>query len=182
MASHSRKKPDGVAKILPNGVIFGCGLDECELKDLLGNDRAVQCFISLVSERNTPGVHHLADGKTIEFSPKNKGARMADEQWTSINLNGGNLADEGPSAVSVWISNPWKDLWLEWFSEEGDPLFEGKKMELYCFFCGEYFVKSNENGHDENCIYLRAKQLIESETAVITTTGATDASQFQPLC
>lgn len=94
---------------------------------------------------------------------------MVDEQWMGINL--GNVP-KGPSlAVSVWTSNPWKDLWLEWFKEDGDPLYDGGEWDECCFFCGQYQTSINESRHDENCIYLRAKQLIESETAVITTTA-----------
>lgn len=47
-------------------------------------------------------------------------------------------------------------LWQEWFDTDGDPY---KEDGFYCFGC----KRSKRSYHAEDCIYIRAKQLIEAD-------------------
>lgn len=51
-------------------------------------------------------------------------------------------------------------LWIRWFHEGGDPYAEDDYGRQWCFFCGVKQDVIAEN-HDENCIWLAAKKMIE---------------------
>lgn len=69
--------------------------------------------------------------------------------------------------------NEGPDLWREWFNKDSDPIYASEMGgDLHCFFCGEFQVSNDDNRHKEDCIYVRAKRLIEERAAVITTTAA----------
>ena len=55
--------------------------------------------------------------------------------------------------------HPALTLWREWFEESGDPTYAGEAGgDIYCFFCGAWM---EFDPHRENCIYVRAKALVE---------------------
>ena len=51
------------------------------------------------------------------------------------------------------------ELWQEWFEKDGDPSYGERDGDPVCFFCG-WWIFENEN-HPEDCVYIRAKKLIE---------------------
>lgn len=52
-------------------------------------------------------------------------------------------------------------LWIEWFERNGNPFASGNDL-IYCLFCdGESQHESSKFEHEEDCIYIRAKKLIE---------------------
>ena len=54
------------------------------------------------------------------------------------------------------------ELWQRWFAESGNPIYAGEcGGELRCFFCGEYQVHTDSGEHDEDCIFVAAKRLVE---------------------
>lgn len=54
-------------------------------------------------------------------------------------------------------------LWREWFAKSGDP-FYASEDDVYCFFCGEWQHDSdNRPEHEADCIYVRAKRLVEGD-------------------
>ena len=55
------------------------------------------------------------------------------------------------------------ELWREWFAEDGGPMYAAEGSgDLTCFFCGEWFFGEHDK-HAPDCIFIRAKQLIEKE-------------------
>jgi hypothetical protein len=55
-------------------------------------------------------------------------------------------------------------LWREWFKDDGNPIVAGEcGGDLSCFFCGGWQVAvKSPCEHKPDCIYVRAKALIES--------------------
>jgi len=59
------------------------------------------------------------------------------------------------------------ELWQRWFAESGNPIYAGEcGGELCCFFCGEYQVRTDSDEHDEDCIFVAAKRLIEQVACI----------------
>lgn len=50
------------------------------------------------------------------------------------------------------------DLWKEWFEQDGDPWTQDSYDRTWCFFC-----TSQEPQHDEDCIFVRARALLEEQ-------------------
>ena len=60
--------------------------------------------------------------------------------------------------IFVEPRNPWRELWVEWFDFSGDPWEEGEwGGEKACFFC------TGAPGHEPDCVYLKAKRLLDEE-------------------
>jgi hypothetical protein len=57
-------------------------------------------------------------------------------------------------------------LWVEWFKKGGDPTCADSLGDSYCFFCNAFDPERHaySDPHREDCIYLRARQLIEKVT------------------
>lgn len=54
------------------------------------------------------------------------------------------------------------EILKEWFSKSGDPFFASEAGgDVYCFFCREWQLDSNNPVHADDCLYVRAKQLVE---------------------
>ena len=56
--------------------------------------------------------------------------------------------------------NPWRELWAEWFDSRGEPWgdTEGDRHgNRWCFFC------DNPDDHFPDCVYLKAKRLLDKE-------------------
>ena len=54
------------------------------------------------------------------------------------------------------------ELWREWFVEDGCPTYAGEcGGDISCFFCGEWSF-GEEDCHEPDCIFVRAKKLIDS--------------------
>ena len=54
------------------------------------------------------------------------------------------------------------ELWREWFVWDGDPTYMDEMYgDLRCFFCGEILLDKPYE-HAPNCIFIRAKQLVDS--------------------
>ena len=57
-------------------------------------------------------------------------------------------------------------LWREWLEQDGDPLYASEQNgDLYCFFCQEWQANRRAHTHAPDCIYIRAKRLIEANKA-----------------
>lgn len=56
-------------------------------------------------------------------------------------------------------------LWREWLAKGGDPFYASEMGgDVYCFFCGEWQHDSdNRPEHEADCIYVRAKRLVEGD-------------------
>jgi hypothetical protein len=53
----------------------------------------------------------------------------------------------------------WQKLWIEWFEFSGNPWeYNDNYGRTYCFFCAEEYPN-----HSANCVFIRAKSLIEKE-------------------
>lgn len=60
--------------------------------------------------------------------------------------------------------NPWRKLWQEWFSEDGDPWCYDDSWGVHnCSFCGH-----ESPGHTQYCVYVRAKELLEQVNEEVT--------------
>lgn len=56
--------------------------------------------------------------------------------------------------------NPF-ELWAEWFKSGGSFDSYDNYGSPICFFCGVYQNGTEGGIHRDNCIYLRAKKMIE---------------------
>ena len=50
-------------------------------------------------------------------------------------------------------------LWFRWFEEDGCPIPQYGE-DAYCFFCGAS-LRFGGDTHEDDCIYIAAKQLVE---------------------
>jgi len=65
--------------------------------------------------------------------------------------------------ISIHISDEALQLWIELFQSDSwvySPIIESLNGDCSCFFCHEYQPGSTEQ-HKPNCIYLRAKAMLE---------------------
>ncbi len=61
-------------------------------------------------------------------------------------------------------------LWREFFGERGrGSYFDSPCGDAECFFCGES-IYNEEEGHDPDCVYIRAKKLLEERETEIPPT------------
>jgi len=59
--------------------------------------------------------------------------------------------------IFVETRNPWRELWEQWFDFDKEPWEEDYLGDEWCFFCG------TQSSHSPDCIYLKAKQLLDEE-------------------
>jgi len=52
------------------------------------------------------------------------------------------------------------ELWEEWFADDGDPVVNYTVVDYMCFFCRSMSRRNNVN-HEHDCIYIRAKELLD---------------------
>jgi hypothetical protein len=81
------------------------------------------------------------------------------------------IAAEAEDIVADIVRPPspwWEDtkeylaltLWREWFARGESPWIEGS-----CFFCKEQKTADEAAGHAPDCLYVRAKAMVEQENA-----------------
>ena len=54
-------------------------------------------------------------------------------------------------------------LWREWFEQDGDPSTWYMDIDVDCFFCGVSMNPNQETRHESNCIYVKAKKLVDGD-------------------
>jgi hypothetical protein len=101
-----------------------------------------------------------------------KDKKKANPKWLFTQTEDGHLVPIAPEAADIVPEKtgpryPWGEntteyraltLWREWFARGESPWVEGS-----CFFCKERKTAAAAPGHAPDCLYIRAKALVEQD-------------------
>jgi len=61
------------------------------------------------------------------------------------------------------VNGKLAELWREWFKIDGNPTIATLETDVVnvCFFCSCYITGSGDDEHFGDCVYVRAKELVE---------------------
>jgi len=66
-----------------------------------------------------------------------------------------------PLSVSIHTSDEALQLWIAFFKAVDKAFYDSDYGEQYCFFCGEFQITKDNSLHTDNCVYVRAKAMLE---------------------